>query len=45
MKTPIHYVHPSRLNREILVVWSFVFLSFAVFIFAGYVLWAKCRGQ
>ena len=35
----------SRLNWEMLALWSFVAVSFAVFFVAGYVIWAKCNGQ
>jgi hypothetical protein len=30
------------LNWEMLAVWVFVAFSFAAFVFAGYVIWAKC---
>jgi len=33
----------SRLNWEMLVIWSFVVFSFAALFFAGYVIWAKCQ--
>jgi len=33
----------SHLNWEMLVIWSFVVVSFAALFFAGYVIWAKCQ--
>lgn len=30
------------LNWEMLAIWIFVMLSFAAFVFAGYVIWVKC---
>ena len=34
----------SRLNWEMLALWSFVAVSFAALFAAGYVIWAKCDG-
>ena len=33
----------SHLNWVMLVIWSFVVVSFAALFFAGYVIWAKCQ--
>jgi len=35
----------NSLNWEMLALWSFVALSFAALIFAGYVIWAKSNGK
>ena len=32
-----------RRNWEMIVIWSFVVLSFAVFLLCGFILWAKCQ--
>jgi hypothetical protein len=34
-----------QLNWKMLMVWSFVAVSFAALFFAAYVIWAKCRGS
>ena len=35
----------SHLNWEMLVIWSFVAVSFAALFAAGYMIWAKCHGD
>jgi len=35
----------NRLDWQTVVLWVFVAVSFAVFLFAGYLIWAKCRGS
>jgi hypothetical protein len=30
-------------NWEMFVIWSFVVVSFAVFLVAGYIIWVKCH--
>ena len=35
----------SHSNGEMFAIWSFVAISFTGLFFAGYVIWAKCRGQ
>jgi hypothetical protein len=34
----------NRLYWQTVVLWLFAAVTFATFIFAGYLLWAKCRG-
>lgn len=34
----------NRLDWQMVALWIFVAVSFAAFVFAGYLLWAKCRG-
>lgn len=40
-----HSNKSSRLNWEMLALWSFVAVSFAALFFAGYVIWVKCPGR
>jgi len=35
----------SHLNWEMIVLWSFVAVSFAALFAAGYMIWTKCHGQ
>jgi hypothetical protein len=34
-----------HLNWEMFAIWSVVVVSFAVFLVAGYIIWAKCNGR
>jgi hypothetical protein len=34
----------GRIDWQSIALWIFVAVSFATFVFAGYLLWAKCHG-
>jgi hypothetical protein len=35
----------DHLNWEMIVIWSFVALSFAAFALSSYIIWTKCLGN
>lgn len=35
----------NRLDWEMIALWIFVVASFALFVLAGFILWAKCNGN